>query len=424
MTETPVVTVFLRSRGGVLLLRRSDEVDLYAGKWGAVSGHVEDAAPRDAALTEIEEETGLRSEEVTLVREGPSFSVEEEELNVRWVVHPFLFDCEARSVDPNWETAEMEWVAPTMILRRDTVPDLWRSYRRVAPSIVEIRDDTRHGSAYLSIRALEVLRNRAGRLATTNTSDIEDARARLTDTAHRLLEARPSMAALANRIHRVMHASQPDLLPSAVETNAHEGIARALQVDDEAAQNAAGVIRDQCVLTLSRSGTILTALRSASPPPTVFISESRPGREGTAVAETLSADGVDVIVVPDAALSTTLRRHPIEVVLVGADTIHPTGAIINKVGSRGLAQAARYEGIPFYATCAVDKISIEETTHFEDTDSRRVYDGARPLEVSSPRFDQTPPDLVTGGIITNRGIHEAKDLKTIAQDLARLRTWA
>ncbi|MFC6726725.1 initiation factor 2B, partial [Halobium palmae] len=36
-----VVTAFLRHRGDVLLVRRSDEVGTYRGKWGGVSGFVE-----------------------------------------------------------------------------------------------------------------------------------------------------------------------------------------------------------------------------------------------------------------------------------------------------------------------------------------------------------------------------------------------
>jgi ADP-ribose pyrophosphatase YjhB (NUDIX family) len=70
MTETAVVTVFLRHRGDVLLLRRSEDVDSYPGQWGAVAGHVENDDPHASALAEIEEETGLMTGDVTL-REGP-----------------------------------------------------------------------------------------------------------------------------------------------------------------------------------------------------------------------------------------------------------------------------------------------------------------------------------------------------------------
>jgi len=410
MTDSPVVTVFLRHRGEVLLLRRSEDVGSYPGRWGAVAGPVEHEAPVDSALEEIEEETGLSERAVALVREGPSFSVEDEERGTRWIVHPFLFDASAREIDLNWETDEAEWRPPTALLRRDTVPDLWRSYRRVAPSVVDVAEDTRHGSAHLSLRALEVLRDRAGLLAIRGIPDVEDARERLVETARRLLEARPSMAALANRVHRALHASRPELTPAAVEANAHDALGRALDADAETARRAAEQIAGTRVLTLSRSGTVLDALRQADPAPSVVVAESRPGREGVGVAESLADAGLDVTLIPDAAVAPTLADEPIDAVLVGADTVRPSGAVVNKVGTRGAALAAAHEDVPFYAACSVDKISVDDAPTHEEADPRTVYEGAAALTVSAPRFDETPPDLVTGGLLTDRGLRTTDDV--------------
>jgi translation initiation factor 2B subunit (eIF-2B alpha/beta/delta family) len=424
MTETAVVTVFLRHRGDVLLLRRSEDVDSYPGQWGAVAGHVENDDPHASALAEIEEETGLMTGDVTLAREGPSFPVEDEARGTRWTVHPFLFDAGTRSVDTNWETAEAEWTSPTTLLRRDTVPDLWTSYRRVAPSIVEISNDTRHGSAYLSLRALEVLRDRAALLATTDAPDIEDTRSRLVETAQRLLDARPSMAALANRVHRVMHESHPEPTAAAIETTAHAAIGRALDADAETSRRAAEHVADRRVLTLSRSGTVLDALMQADPAPSVVVATSEPGGEGVGVAEALADADLDVTLIPDAAIATTLATGPIDAVLVGADTVRPSGAVVNKVGTRGTALAARREDVPVYAACAIDKVSVDDDSSLsESADSRTVYEGAAPLQVAAPRFDETPPDLVTGGLVTERGTHSPDEINALAGELEELREW-
>jgi len=421
MTDTSVVTVFLRHRGEVLLLRRSNDVGSYPGQWGAVAGHVEHDAPVDSALEEIEEETGLSEQAVALVREGPSFPVEDEERGTRWIVHPFLFDASTREIDLNWETDEAEWAAPTALLRRDTVPDLWTSYRRVAPSVVDIAEDTRHGSAYLSLRALEVLRDRAGLLATREIPDVEDARGRLVETAQRLLEARPSMAALANRIHRVLHASRPELAPAAVEANAHTELGRALDADAETARQAAEQIAGTRVLTLSRSGTVLDALRQADPAPSVVVAESRPGREGVGVAERLAETGLDVTLIPDAAVAPTLADGTVDAVLVGADTVRPSGAVINKVGTRGAALAAAHEDVPVYAACSIDKISVDDDRAHEEADPRTVYEGPTTLTVSAPRFDETPPALVTGGLLTDHGLRTIDEVAALVDDLRALR---
>lgn len=423
MSVTPVVTVFLRNRGEVLLLRRSGDVGSYPNQWGAVAGHVDHDDPRASALAEIEEETGLSEHDVQFVRAGPSFDVEDEERGTNWIVHPFLFDAATRDVDLNWETEEAEWAAPTVLLRRDTVPELWTSYRRVAPSIVSLTQDTSHGSAYLSLRALEVLRDRAGLLSTTDIPDVEDARARLIDTTQRLLDARPSMAAVTNRIHRVMHASRPELAPAAVEVNAHEAIGQALDADADTARRTADQIAGERVLTLSRSGTVLEALQAAEPAPSVVVAESRPGGEGIGVAETLANDGLEVTLIPDAALASIIRAADVERVLVGADTLGPSGTVINKVGTRSVALAARRENVPFTVACATDKISVDNRFSNEEADPRTVYDGPAPLHVSAPRFDETPPDLVTGGIVSDRGTHSPDEIEALAEELASLRAW-
>jgi len=421
--STPVVTVFLRNRGEVLLFRRSDDVDSYPGQWGAVAGHVENDDPRASALAEIEEETGLHEHDVTLAQEGSPFTVDDEDRGTRWRVHPFLFDTDTRSIETNWETTEAEWASPTALLRRDTVPDLWTSYRRVAPSIIGITDDTTHGSAHLSIRALEVLRDRAGMLATSDAATIEDARSRLVSTAHRLLEARPSMAALANRIHRVMHASRPELPPETTEINAHEAIQDALAADDEAAEQAARQVSGAHVLTLSRSGTVLSALRRADPSPTVTVAVSEPSGEGIGVAERLLDAGLDVTLIPDAAVARRLDEASIDAVLVGADTVLPSGAVANKVGTYGAALAAHRADVPVYAACAVDKITVDDEASDESAPARTVYDGPKDLEVWAPRFDTTPADLVTGGLLTERGQLTTDEVTAVAEELTELRAW-
>jgi translation initiation factor 2B subunit (eIF-2B alpha/beta/delta family) len=422
MDEVAVVTVFLRHRGEVLLLRRSAEVDSYPSRWGTVAGHVEHDAPLATARSEIEEETGLQESEVTLVTEGPTLSVDDADRGTRWHVHPFLFDTNTRDISTHWETDTAEWAAPTALLRRDTVPELWTSYRRVAPSVVDLTDDTTHGSAYLSVRALEVLRDRAGQLATAEPNDIEDTRARLLRTADRLLDARPTMAALANRIHRVLYASRPDLAPPTVETNAHEAIGQAYDAEADAAQEAAARVSGQRVLTLSRSGTVHRALRHGAPD-AVVVATSHPGGEGIGVAERLAEREQDVSLIPDAAVPAALADRDIDLVLVGADTVHPSGAVVNKVGTRGAALAARHEDVPVHVACSIDKVAPTPSPPSEAVPRHDVYDGPAPLQVWAPRFDITPPTLVTGGFATERGQHSADAVASIAEELDQLREW-
>ena len=80
---------------------------------------------------------------------------------------------------------------------------------------------------------------------------------------------------------------------------------------------------------LSRSETVTDALLHARPP-WVGVAESRPGGEGRVVADTLRETGIPVALVPDAAIATALVSFQVEVILVGADAILPSGAVVNR----------------------------------------------------------------------------------------------
>ncbi|WP_327051288.1 NUDIX domain-containing protein [Halomicrococcus gelatinilyticus] len=417
MDETHVVTCFLRNRGEVLLLRRSDEVGSYPGQWGGVAGHAE-GDPDAAAREEVEEETGLL-DACTLAREGVTFEFEDADLDTRWVVHPYCFDCDGRAVETDWETAEAEWVTPTEILRRDTVPQLWTSYSRVAPSVSSVADDDEHGSAYISVRALEVLRDRAGSFAVRDGGGWNE----LAALAGALLDARPSMAALGNRVNRAMAAASDERTPEAVEAAATESVERALAADEEAAAEARKRVDGEAVLTLSRSGTVLDALDAARE---VFVAESRPAREGVGVAATLAEDGEreerTVTLHTDAAVAHVLATRDVDRVVVGADTILPDGDVVNKTGTRAAAFAADREGVPVDVVAANDKVATDEEAALEDGDPAAVYDGDADLDVLNPTFDVTPADCVAG-YVTERGVLDADDVRAVAEEHRDRATW-
>jgi 8-oxo-dGTP diphosphatase len=131
-----VVTCFLRRRGAkgqdeILILRRSERVGSYRGHWAGVSGYVE-GGPLAQALVEIQEETGLAANEVSLVKRGEPLAVDDEERDFHWVVHPFLFDVRSeRSVRLDWEHIEARWIEPKELAQYETVPLLAEALERV-----------------------------------------------------------------------------------------------------------------------------------------------------------------------------------------------------------------------------------------------------------------------------------------------------
>lgn len=405
MDETRVVTVFLRNGADVLLLLRSDDVGSYSGQWGTVTGHAE-GAPDAQAIAEIREETGLSEDAVTFVRRGERFGVSDPALETEWLVTPYLFDVDRRDIEPNYETEAVEWAPPTEILRRTTVPDLWTYYSHVAPTIDTVRADGDHGSAYVSIRALEVLRDAAALAVERDEGEWSD----LVTLAIELLEARPAMAAVRNRINRVLSAAAAPATPTALEAAATEGIEAALAADDAASAAAADLLEGEDVVTLSRSGTVHEAVLAARPA-SVTVAESRPGREGVTVAETLAEAGIDVTLTSDANVPGAVQDATM--CLIGADTVLPNGAVVNKVGSRAAGLAARDAGVPCYATAASDKISPTGTGSLPEGDSATLYDGPATLAVENPAFERVPSRLLDG-VVTEAGVLEPGRIEALA----------
>jgi translation initiation factor 2B subunit (eIF-2B alpha/beta/delta family)/8-oxo-dGTP pyrophosphatase MutT (NUDIX family) len=423
MDETDVVTGFLRNEGEILLLERSDAVGSYAGEWGGVAGHAE-GDPDRAIEQEIREETGIDPEvSCTPVRSGDPFAVVDEDLDTRWRVHPYLFDCETRTVEPNYETTEYEWVSPTEILRRGTVPKLWGSYDAVRPRVEAIAADAEHGSAYISIRALEALRDESALLAERPERNEFGAPAAV---ARALLDARPSMTVVANRIHRAMAAAESQATLD-VEGAARRTIQEAADADERAAMEAVPAVEGAVVATVSRSGTALQALGDGQPQ-TVVLPESRPGREGIEVAELL-AEGTDVVLTSDAGFPHQIAEQDVDLLLVGADSITPDGAVINKVGTRAAAAASAHEDCRVVVVAASDKIRPSEqasgadsTIDFEPRERAELYDGDADIRVENPTFDVTPAELIDA-VVTERGELNSGVVGKIATEHARRRSW-
>ncbi|HLN50963.1 MAG: NUDIX domain-containing protein [Thermoplasmata archaeon] len=130
ISEHPVVTAFLRRDDGkILLLRRSGRVGSFQGRWAAVSGFLEDPTPIAQAYREISEETGIGRNELSLEVEGRTvYARSGQEV---YIVHPFLFRVGTTDVRIDWEHTAFEWVDPSEIRSRATVPKLDRAWDAV-----------------------------------------------------------------------------------------------------------------------------------------------------------------------------------------------------------------------------------------------------------------------------------------------------
>jgi methylthioribose-1-phosphate isomerase len=152
----------------------------------------------------------------------------------------------------------------------------------------------------------------------------------------------------------------------------------------------------------------------------VIADETRPLLQGSRLtAWELSRAGIPVTVIADGMVASRLRRGDVTCVIVGADRIAANGDVANKIGTYGVALAARAHGVPFYVaapTSTLDPgtpdgaaIPIEERGAHEVSGWRGHAVAPAGVGVWNPAFDVTPAELVTA-IITDRGVFAPGDL--------------
>lgn len=124
--EAATAVAFNHRKGKFLLLKRSQERNVHPGKWDFPSGAIEEKeSPRNAALRELEEETGLRG---TMLKSGEPFTVEAEDGVFR--VHPFLVKVDGEP-ELSREHEEYRWIDPEDLKKYDTVEGLREDLERV-----------------------------------------------------------------------------------------------------------------------------------------------------------------------------------------------------------------------------------------------------------------------------------------------------
>jgi methylthioribose-1-phosphate isomerase len=148
--------------------------------------------------------------------------------------------------------------------------------------------------------------------------------------------------------------------------------------------------------------------------PRVVVPETRPLLQGSRLtAWELSGAGVQCTIIADGMIASRLRLGDVACVLVGADRIAANGDVANKIGTYGLALAAKAHGVPFYVlapTSTIDpavpdgaSIPIELRAPEEVAEWRGIRAAAAGVPVWNPAFDVTPAELVTA-IVTDRGV--------------------
>ncbi len=150
----------------------------------------------------------------------------------------------------------------------------------------------------------------------------------------------------------------------------------------------------------------------------VFVDETRPLLQGARLtAWELGRRGIPHTLICDSVAASILQAGRVQAAFVGADRIAANGDFANKIGTYGLAIAAKHHGVAFYAVapwstvdlrCASGRdIPIELRDEAEVRGVSGSFGAIRWAPEASaafnPAFDVTPAELVTA-LVLDRGV--------------------
>jgi len=155
----------------------------------------------------------------------------------------------------------------------------------------------------------------------------------------------------------------------------------------------------------------------------VIATETRPKLQGARLtAYELQRDGIPVTLITDGNVGYVMQKRVVNKVIVGADRI-VRDAVINKIGTFGIAVLAHEHKIPFYVAAptstfdlahSASEVVIEERNPEEVTYFGTQKIAPNGVKVLNPAFDITPMRYVTA-IICETGVLSPKDLERYAK---------
>jgi methylthioribose-1-phosphate isomerase len=178
-------------------------------------------------------------------------------------------------------------------------------------------------------------------------------------------------------------------------------------------------------------GTALGVIRSAYAAgklQRVYADETRPWLQGSRLtAWELHQDQIPVTLLSDGAAASRMAAGGIGWVIVGSDRIAANGDVANKIGTYGLAVAARHHGVKVMVAAPTSTIDMSVASGadipIEERDQSEVLScggkriGAPGVGAWNPVFDVTPAALVDA-IVTEKGVVLAPNREKMAALMA------
>lgn len=270
------------------------------------------------------------------------------------------------------------------------------------------------GAGRIARAAAEALRDHA---LSVKDRDSAAFRQEMERAAAELVATRPTAVSLPNAVHFVMAgldaARTVDEAQEGVVKRAEQFIQSSQHAVEKIAEFGARHIRDgDVILTHCNSevalGCIIEAHRQGKEIE-VFATEVRPRNQGHITIRTLNDAGIKTNFIVDSAVRTFI--HDVDLVIVGADAVTVTGAVVNKIGTAQVAHTAVEARVNVIVAAETYKFAprtiLGELIRIEERPPGEVLadEIAKTLPhvtVRNPAFDVTPAEYIDL-IVTEQG---------------------
>ena len=291
----------------------------------------------------------------------------------------------------------------------------FKNPQTIERALAGIASDRRGGASELAAKALRVF-------AVARPHDSLSAaryRRAVNRLAKRFKTVRPSMSPIRSVVERLMFDFGDDVLELESAASAYaalrgmsEGIALEIAAARQRAaeQFIARFARLKRPMVISYSSGVLTAIGSLRRP-LVTVCESRPLMEGRRTAAVLERGARAVTVITESQIGVVMPDC--DGVILGCDSIHPDGSIVNKSGSYLLALAARDHRRPVIVIGDTYKICGRKRQHTESQADSQVWRG-RPdkIRVRNEVFEKVPARLIDYVVLEN-GVFKSGRIRSV-----------
>lgn len=131
----PIMSIFVKYKDEVLLLKRSDKVNVYKGKWNSLTGYLDKPNFIEQIAEEAEEELDLGEEYFSKLLFGDSYEIIDSKINKKFIIFPVLLELKEKpEIKLNWENTDYRWIKPEELNDFDIIPDVEEGLKRAIAS--------------------------------------------------------------------------------------------------------------------------------------------------------------------------------------------------------------------------------------------------------------------------------------------------